>query len=421
MTAAIFTKLFLFFTTLSLAFGLWLTWRHIRHVETARGRVPAEFADSISLEAHQKAADYTLDKQRLGMAEEIFGVVVLLLLTLGGGLAWLYASADQLVSGGVWVGIVFIVGLAIITGVIGLPFDLVRTFGIEAKHGFNKTTVKTYVLDMLKGWLLAAVIGLPLLLGTFWLMEKMGALWWLVVWLAWVGFSLLMMIVYPTFIAPLFNKFSPLDDAALKTRIEALLGKCGFQSKGLFVMDGSKRSAHGNAYFTGFGRAKKIVFFDTLIARLTPAEIEAVLAHELGHFKHKHIVKRLVSTFAVALLVLALMGWVIDKPWFYDGLGLQQSGKAHVAVSLVLFFTVLPVFTFWMTPLSSLLSRQHEFEADAYAASQTDARDLVSALVKLYRDNASTLTPDPLHSAVYDSHPPASIRIAHLQSIAKPT
>ena len=421
MTAAIFTELFLFFTAVSAGFGMWLTWRHIRHVETARGRVPAEFADSISLDAHQKAADYTLDKQRLGMAEEIFGVVVLLLLTLGGGLAWLYASADQWVTGGVWVGIAFITGLTIITGVIGLPFDLVRTFGIEAKHGFNKTTVKTYVLDMLKGWLLAAVIGLPLLLGTFWLMEKMGALWWLYVWLAWVGFSLLMMLIYPTFIAPLFNKFSPLEDASLKTRIEALLGKCGFQSKGLFVMDGSKRSAHGNAYFTGFGRAKKIVFFDTLIARLTPAEIEAVLAHELGHFKHKHIFKRLIGTFAVALLVLALMGWVIDKPWFYDGLGLQQSGKAHVAVSLVLFFTVLPVFTFWMTPLSSLLSRKHEFEADAYAASQTDARDLVSALVKLYRDNASTLTPDPWHSAVYDSHPPAAIRIAHLHAITKPT
>jgi STE24 endopeptidase len=251
-------------------------------------------------------------------------------------------------------------------------------------------------------------------------MEKMGALWWLYVWLVWTGFSLLMMAVYPTFIAPLFNKFSPLQDESLKTRIEALLSKCGFQSKGLFVMDGSKRSSHGNAYFTGFGRSKQIVFFDTLISRLTPAEIEAVLAHELGHFKRNHIIKRMVVMFAGTFVMLALMGWVIDKPWFYEGLGIpldSMGGVAPVAVSLVLFFTVLPVFTFWLTPISSLSSRKHEFEADAYAAAQANAHDLISALVKLYRDNASTLTPDPLHSAMYDSHPPASIRIAHLRNL----
>ncbi len=420
MTAALFTKLFLFFTAVSVSFGLWLTLRHMRHVRANRSAVPAEFADAISLESHQKAADYTIDKQRLGAIDEVLGVIVLLWLTLGGGLAWLFTRADSLVSGQYAIGVVFIVGLSVVTGVIGLPFDLIRTFGIEAKHGFNKTTPATYLLDMLKGWCLAAAIGLPLLLGTFWLMEKMGSLWWLYVWLAWIGFSLLMMVIYPTVIAPLFNKFSALEEPTLKTRIEALLKKCGFQSKGLFVMDGSKRSAHGNAYFTGFGRTKKIVFFDTLITRLTTSEIEAVLAHELGHFKRKHIIKRMVSTFAVALVILALMGWVIDQPWFYAGLGMPQIGTPHVAVSLVLFFTVLPVFTFWMTPLSSLISRKHEFEADAYAAEQTDANDLVSALVKLYRDNASTLTPDPIHSAVYDSHPPAAIRIGHLKSIAHP-
>jgi STE24 endopeptidase len=423
MTASIFTNLFLFFVALSFSFGMWLTWRHMRHVAANRAQVPAEFTDSITLEAHQKAADYTLDKQRLGAIEESVSTIVLVTLTLGGGLAWIFTTASASFSGTYALGIAFIVGLSIVTGLISLPFDLYRTFGIEARYGFNKTTVTTYLVDMLKGWLLAAVIGLPLLFATFWLMEKMGKLWWLYVWLVWTGFSIAMMAIYPTFIAPLFNKFAPLEDMSLKARIEALLTKCGFQAKGLFVMDGSKRSSHGNAYFTGFGRSKQIVFFDTLIARLTPTEIEAVLAHELGHFKRKHIIKRMVSTFAVTFVILALMGYVIDKPWFYTGLGMPQSNgvATHVAVSLVLFFTVLPAFTFWMTPLSSLTSRKHEFEADAYAAAQTDSRDLISALVKLYRDNASTLTPDPIHSAVYDSHPPASIRIAHLQQFSTQT
>jgi len=271
---------------------------------------------------------------------------------------------------------------------------------------------------MLKGLALSAAIGIPLLLIVFWLMEKMGSLWWLYVWLVWLAFSLAMLAIYPNFIAPLFNKFNPLPDASLKQRIEALLTRCGFASSGLYVMDGSKRSSHGNAYFTGFGKTKRIVFFDTLIERLTPTEIEAVLAHELGHFKRKHIVKRIAGQFALTFVVLALMGWVIDKPWFYQGLGFPLDGATPpVAVSLVLFFLALPVFTFWLTPVGSLISRRHEFEADAYAAEQAGAQDLVSALVKLYRDNASTLTPDPLHSAVYDSHPPASIRIAHLKSL----
>ncbi len=421
MTSSAFTGTFLFFTALSLAFSLWLTVRHIRHVSAHRSAVPSEFADVIPLDAHERAAAYTLDKQNLGLAEEVFNTGVLLWLTLGGGLAWLFAATNSLFASNYANGLAFVAALAVVSGALGLPFDLYRTFGVEAKHGFNKTTVGTYITDAIKGWAITAAIGVPLLLATFWLMEKMGSLWWFYVWLVWTGFSLLMIAIYPTFIAPLFNQFKPLEDASLKARIEALLDKCGFHAKGLFVMDGSKRSSHGNAYFTGLGRSKKIVFFDTLIARLSVEEIEAVLAHELGHFKRKHIVKRLAGMFASSFVILALMGWVIDKPWFYEALGMpiaMASGAAPVAVSLVLFFTVLPVFTFWMTPLSSLVSRKHEFEADAYAAQQTNSRDLISALVKLYRDNASTLTPDPLHSAVYDSHPPAAIRIAHLKSLA---
>jgi STE24 endopeptidase len=365
-----------------------------------------------------------LDKQRLGLGEEVFSTALLLWLTLGGGLAWLFAATDGVFANHYANGLAFVAALVVFTSLLSLPFDLYRTFGIEAKHGFNKTTFATYITDAIKGWAIGAAIGAPLLLATFWLMEKMGGLWWLYVWMVWTGFSLLMIAVYPTFIAPLFNKFKPLEDESLKSRIEALLAKCGFYAKGLFVMDGSKRSSHGNAYFTGLGKSKQIVFFDTLMARLSVEEIEAVLAHELGHFKRKHIVKRLVAMFASSFVVLALMGWVIDKPWFYDALGMPaaiQSGAAPVVVSLVLFFTVLPVFTFWMTPLSSLVSRKHEFEADAYAAEQTNAGDLISALVKLYRDNASTLTPDPLHSAVYDSHPPAAIRVSHLRHLQQLT
>jgi STE24 endopeptidase len=417
MTASLFTTLFLILLALSSCFAFWLTWRHVRHVRAHRASVPPEFTESITLDAHQKAADYTLDRQRVGVIESVVDIVVLLALTLGGGIALMYAVAQGAFSNAYVVGIAFVALLGVITGLVGLPFDLYRTFGIEAKYGFNKITPKLYVLDMLKSWLLSAAIGVPLLLATFWLMARMGEFWWLYVWLVWTGFSLAMIAIYPNFIAPLFNKFKPLEDPSLKSRIEALLSKCGFQSKGLFVMDSSTRSSHGNAYFTGLGNSKRIVFFDTLMERLSPSEIEAVLAHELGHFKRKHIVKRMVSTFAASLVMLALMGYVIDKPWFYNGLGFPSTTTPHVAVSLVLFFTVLPVFTFWMTPLSSLISRKHEFEADAYAASQTEARDLIAALVKLYRDNASTLTPDPIHSAVYDSHPPAAIRIAHLKTL----
>lgn len=418
MTAPIFTLIFIAFLMLSFGFGAFLSLRHMAHVRTHRMAVPAEFSDAITLDAHQKAADYTIARKRLGLAESGVDLIFLLVLTLGGGLYLIHQSAAQVFSGPYALGLATFAGLAIVSALISTPFDLYRTFVIEARFGFNKVTWRLYLLDALKGLLLSAAIGVPLLLIVFWLMEKMGGLWWLYVWLVWLVFSLAMLAIYPNFIAPLFNKFNPLADAALKERIETLLKRCGFTSSGLFVMDGSKRSSHGNAYFTGFGKTKRIVFFDTLIERLTPPEIEAVLAHEIGHFKRKHIVKMIAGQFALTFAVLALMGWVIDKPWFYEGLGFPLNNAApHVAISLLLFFLVLPAFTFWFTPLASLISRKHEFEADAYAAEQTKASDLVTALVKLYRDNASTLTPDPLHSAVYDSHPPASIRIAHLKAM----
>ena len=419
MTAAHFTLLFLVFLIISFGFGAFLSLRHMAHVRAHRAAVPAEFSDAITLEAHQKAADYTIARKRIGQVESAIDMMLLLALTLGGGLFMIHALAAGYFSGPYVLGLVIFAGVMVISSLISIPFDLYRTFVIEVRFGFNKTTWNLYLLDALKGLSLSVAIGVPLLLIVFWLMEKMGSLWWLYVWLVWLGFSLAMLAIYPNFIAPMFNKFSPLADTALKERIESLLRRCGFISSGLFVMDGSKRSSHGNAYFTGFGKTKRIVFFDTLIERLTPPEIEAVLAHELGHFKRRHIVKMIIGQFALTFVILALMGWAIDKPWFYEGLGFPLNGSTpHVAVSLLLFFLVLPVFTFWLTPLASLISRRHEFEADAYAAAQTQADDLVTALVKLYRDNASTLTPDPWHSAVYDSHPPASIRIAHLKALA---
>jgi STE24 endopeptidase len=418
LSAATFTIVFLIFFAAMFGFQTWLSLRHLAHVRAHRERVPGEFADAIELTAHQKAADYTEAKVKLGIAENTIESALLLVITLGGGLFFIDQFAGEWLGNGYARGIGLVVGLMIVSSLVSLPFDLVRTFRIEARFGFNKMTVKLYVLDAIKGLALSAVIGIPLLLVAFWLMEKMGGLWWFYLWLVWLSFSVIMMAVYPNFIAPLFNKFTPLANDELKARIENLLARCGFAAKGLFVMDGSKRSSHGNAYFTGFGKTKRIVFFDTLIERLTPSEIEAVLAHELGHFKRKHIYKVIAGQFLLTFVVLAVMGWVIDKPWFYEGLGVPVGAtQPHIAVSLTLFFMVLSVFTFWLTPLGSLLSRKHEFEADAYAAEQTNADDLVTALVKLYRDNASTLTPDPIHSAVYDSHPPAAIRIAHLQSL----
>ena len=379
--------------------------------------MPPEFAASVPLAAHQKAADYTGARTRLGIVDTLVSAAVLLAFTLGGGLQWLFdAWARVFEAGGYAHGIALILSVAAITGLVDLPFSIYRTFVIEAKFGFNRMTPALFIADLAKSTALGLAIGVPLLAAVLWLMAQMGDLWWLYVWLTWVGFNLAMLVAYPTLIAPLFNKFTPLADAGLQERIERLLAKCGFRSKGLFVMDGSKRSSHGNAYFTGFGAAKRIVFFDTLLSRLAPVEVEAVLAHELGHFKRHHVWKRVAWLFLASLALLALLGYVIGEPWFYEGLGVD---RRSTALALVLFFMVVPVFTFLLAPIGSVYSRKHEYEADAYAASHASAEDLVRALVKLYQDNAATLTPDPVHSAFYDSHPPAALRIARLQALAR--
>jgi STE24 endopeptidase len=412
MTAA-FTTLFLAALALTTALRLWLARRHVRHVAAHRSAVPEAFRETITLEAHQRAADYTTARVRLAMVEVIVGALFVLALTFGGLLqamhdAWVALGLDGLAHG-----LAFIAGLAVISSLVDMPFSLWRTFVIEERFGFNKMTLRLFVIDLAKGALLGALIGLPVVAAVLWLMEKMGTYWWLHVWLFWLGFNLLALLIYPTVIAPLFNKFTPLADESLRSRIEALLARCGFRSSGLFVMDGSKRSAHGNAYFTGFGRAKRIVFFDTLLEKLAPAEVEAVLAHELGHYKRRHVWKRIGLLALATFGFLWLLGMLIDAPWFYAGLGMTSQGTAP---ALALFSLVIPAFTFPLSPLMSALSRRHEYEADAYAARQTRAADLVGALVKLYRDNAATLTPDPLYSTFYDSHPPAAARIAHLQA-----
>ena len=413
MSPQTFTLIFVAALLLSTGLRLWLDLRHLRHVTAHRDVVPADFFGRIELADHRKAADYTAAKVRLGFFEILVDTLMLLLFTLGGVLA--------LIDGGLrgWLGTGHLQGLAlfgvvaVLGFIVGLPASLYRSFVIEERFGFNKLTWPTWLADLAKGALLTIAIGGPLLYAVLWLMDAMGRQWWLYVWLLWLATNLLILFLYPTVIAPLFNKFTPLEDASLKQRIEALLTRCGFASSGLFVMDGSKRSAHGNAYFTGFGRAKRIVFFDTLLEKLAPQEIEAVLAHELGHLRHKHVVKRIALMGVMSLAFLWLLGQLIDQPWFYQGLGV---GAGSTAMGLMLFTMVLPVFLFPLAPLTSALSRQHEYEADAYAAKQTAAADLIAALAKLYRDNAATLTPDPLHSLFHDSHPPASQRIARLHT-----
>jgi STE24 endopeptidase len=404
-----------FVTALSVALllRLWLSLRQTRHVRRHRDTVPAPFAADIDLTAHQKAADYTVAKGKLGRFSLVLDFAVVLIWTLGGGLsalddAWRGAGLNAINTG-----VLVIASFAVLNGLIGLPLSLYSTFGIEAEFGFNRTTWRTWIMDFCKMLLLAVVLGLPLLYAALALMQKAGKLWWLYLWALWFGFSLALTWAYPKFIAPLFNKFSPLKDESLKARIEDLLKRCGFTSQGVFVMDGSTRSAHGNAYFTGFGSNKRIVFFDTLMASLTPQEIEAVLAHELGHFKLRHVIQRLVVTAVSGLLGLALLGWLYGQDWFYTGLGVAAPSPY---AALLLFTLLLPPFLLLLEPIGSAWSRRHEFEADAYARAQSDGAALVRALVKLYRENASTLTPDPLHSAFYDSHPPALSRIARLQA-----
>ncbi len=408
-----FTAVFLAALMLTLGLRLWLAQRHIRHIARCRDRVPADFSAHIDLAAHQKAADYSSTKTRLGMIDIVIGAALLLALTLGGALQALHDAWLAVFDAGSHAqGIALIASVALLASVIDLPLSLYRTFVIETRFGFNKMTLRLFFLDLTKQTLLGAALGLPLLLCVLWLMQRMGGHWWLYVWTTWIAFNLLVLTLYPTLIAPLFNKFTPLADAGLRSRIETLLAKCGFKAQGLYVMDSSKRSSHGNAYFTGFGAAKRIVLFDTLIARLAPAEIEAVLAHELGHFKHHHVWKRMAALFAMSLGFLWLLGYAMKQDWFYAGLNVH----AHsTALALLLFFLVVPVFTFLLHPLTSLYSRKHEYEADAYAAAHAAPADLIRALVKLYQDNAATLTPDPLYSAFYDSHPPALLRIARLQ------
>ncbi|MGV7210067.1 M48 family metallopeptidase [Oxalobacteraceae bacterium A2-2] len=411
-----FSILFVAFILMTLVVRFWLASRQIRHVLRHRNAVPLEFAEKIPLSAHQKAADYTVARVKLGLVALLANTGLLVGLTLLGGLDALSVAIYGQTGPGMAYQLALLAAYAVISGAVDLPFDYYKQFHLEQRYGFNKMSRGLFFADIAKGTALGAAIGLPLVWVVLALMDKAGALWWLYAWLVWSGFQLLMMVLYPTVIAPLFNKFSPLEDMSLKDRIEGLMARVGFASKGLFVMDGSKRSAHGNAYFSGFGANKRIVFFDTLLSRLAPHEIEAVLAHELGHFKLKHIVKRIAVMFALSLGFLALLGYLKTQTWFYTGLGVNPMlpGQAPDAMALLLFMLVLPVFTFLFGPLASLSSRKHEFEADAFAARHTDARDLVSALVKMYEDNAATLTPDPLHSAFYDTHPPASVRIRHL-------
>jgi len=413
MTATQFTFIFLAalaFTTLA---KLWLARRHLAHIAAHRTAVPEAFREKIQLADHQKAADYTSAKTRFAMLGLVFDAALLLAFTLAGGIQFIANLCNDWFSTPLAQGMATIVAVLLLTSLLETPFSLYRTFVIEARFGFNKMTFALYLKDALKGLLLGAILGLPLLFGVLWLMGRMGEFWWLYVWLVWVVFNLLILFIYPSFIAPLFNKFAPLQDEAMKARIEALLARCGFAAQGLFVMDGSKRSAHGNAYFTGFGKTKRIVFFDTLLERLSGNEVEAVLAHELGHFKRHHVMKRILATFAMSLGFLWLLGLLMQTGWFYNGLGVSTPSTA---LALLLFIMTLPIFSFLLHPLMSAYSRKHEFEADAYAVKQTAATDLVNALVKLYQDNAATLTPDPLYSKFYDSHPPAAVRIAHLQS-----
>ena len=398
------------------ALKLWLNARQVRHVAAHREFVPAAYTQTITLADHQKAADYTLAKARLAQWDILLDAVLLLGWTLLGGLDVLNQWLLTFMQPGLSQQLALVVGFVLIGGLIGLPLSLMQTFGVEQRFGFNKMTPALWISDLLKGVLLGTVLGLPLLALVLWLMDVGGALWWLWAWGALVVWQLFLMAIAPNVIMPLFNKFTPLEDESLKARVQALMQRAGFQAKGFFVMDGSRRSAHSNAFFTGFGASKRVVFFDTLLQQLSPAEMEAVLAHELGHFKHRHIFKMMAVSFATTLAGLALLGWLAQQAWFYTGLGVAPSMSAsNSALALVLFMLVVPVFGFFLAPLSSWRSRVQEFEADAYAASQAPAANLASALLKLYQDNASTLTPDPLFVKFYYSHPPASDRLARLQ------
>ncbi len=411
--------------TLSIAFAvlllaglvvrLWLANRQARHVWRHREQVPAAFAGTVSAEAHRKAAGYTIARLRLGIVEAAVDTAVLLGWTLLGGLDALNQALLAWLGPGMTQQLALLGAFALIGAVPSLLLGWWSTFRIEARFGFNRMSMRLWLADLLKGTAVATVVGLPIAALVLWLMGSAGPWWWLWAWGAWMGFNLLLLVLYPTFIAPLFNKFEPLTDETVKARVQALMQRCGFAAKGLFVMDGSRRSAHANAYFTGFGAAKRVVFFDTLLRQLEPGEIDAVLAHELGHFKRRHILQRLVLMFALSLAGFALLGWLSGQSWFFTGLGATPSlAASNDALALILFLLLAPVATFFLSPLLAQLSRRHEFEADAYASEQANGHELASALLKLYQDNASTLTPDPLYARFYYSHPPASERLARL-------
>ncbi|MBI1904770.1 MAG: M48 family metallopeptidase [Rhodocyclales bacterium] len=414
MTPQILASIFLAAVFLSAMTKVALMLRQMRHVRLHGDQVPAPFAASISIEAHRKAAEYTRARMQLGIVDVLLNATFVLLMTLGGGLAALHDMlAHWLPTDGLTHGVALLAALGIAGWLIEMPITLLRIFAVEKRFGFNRMTPALFIADLLRSAAITTAIGLPLLFAVLWLMEAMGERWWLWVWLFWLAFNLLGLLIWPTWIAPLFNKFTPLADQDLKARVEKLLQRCGFQAQGLYVMDGSRRSAHGNAYFTGFGASRRIVFFDTLLDKLAPQEIEAVLAHELGHFHHRHIWKRIAVTSAMTLGTLWLLAWLMTQQWFFSGLGMHTESTA---AALALLSLALPAFAFPIGPLMSHWSRKNEFEADRYAAQHTQAEDLVSALLKLYRDNASTLTPDPLYSRVFDSHPPAAARIAQLRT-----
>ncbi len=413
--AAALTAAFALALVVSLALKLWLATRQIRYVAQHRNTVPAAFASTVSLSSHQKAADYTISKARFGLLELTFGAMTLLAWTLLGGLSALHQALQGWLGTGLWPQMALLVAFVLAGALLDLPWTLYQNFVIEQRFGFNKMTLGLWLADLFKSSLVGVAIGIPVAAVILWVMGATGSWWWLWAWGLWTGFNLLLLWIYPSFIAPIFNKFAPLDDASLKSRVDNLMQRCGFAAKGLFVMDGSKRSAHANAYFTGFGRSKRVVFYDTLLSRLTGAEVDAVLAHELGHFKHKHILQRMVTMFGMSLLGFALLGWLATQSWFYLGLGVQPALTGpNDALALLLFMLATPVFGFFIGPLFAQLSRKHEFEADAYAAAQTSGQDLSSALLKLYQDNAATLTPDPLYVRFYYSHPPASERLQRM-------
>lgn len=416
-----FTLVFVVLLLVGMLVRFYLASRQIRHVIRHRGAVPSTFASTISLASHQKAADYTVSKARFGLLEMAFGAAMLVGWTLLGGIEavnQLLGSTSLAQYGTLMPGLALLTVFAVISGLLDLPFTLYSTFRIEERFGFNKVTPKLWLGDLAKSTLVGAAIGLPIVALMLWLMRSAGSLWWLWAWGSWMVFNLLVLVLYPTVIAPLFNQFKPLDDDNLKARVTALMARCGFSARGLFVMDGSKRSAHANAYFTGFGSSKRVVFYDTLLKQLNPGEVDAVLAHELGHFKRKHIIKRIMGLFAMSLIGFALLGWVSTQTWFYAGLGVRPSlTGGNEALALLLFMLVVPLFSFFVTPVFAQLSRKHEFEADAYAVVQTDGGDLANALLKLYQDNASTLTPDPVFVKFYYSHPPASERLGRMKAL----